>query len=269
MSNVVRQLGIFVCSVLFAVSSYGQSANLADSPTATPGATPTPVSTPSHHSSDSSGNFGIGVKTSLLGGGVEGAVRLTQRTNIRAGFNMFSYSRGFNKDGVAYDGQLDFKTIEAHYDIFPFAGSFHVSPGVLVYAGTPITATAAVPGGQGFSLGGTQYYSDTASPVTGSGTIKFNRAAPLATFGWGNLISRKETKHFSVPVELGIAFQGSPKAALSLVGNVCDVPGGICRSVASDPTVQANVLSEQTKMNNSMSFFKVYPIISAGLGYKF
>lgn len=269
MSNVVRHFGIFACSVLFTVSSYGQAAKLVDSPAPTPSATPTPVSTPAYRSSDSSGNFGIGVKASLLGGGVEGAVRLTQRTNVRAGFNMFSYSRGFNKDGVAYDGQLSFKTIEAHYDIYPFGGSFHVSPGVLVYAGTPITATALVPGGQSFSLGGTQYYSDTTSPVTGSGTLKFNRSAPMATFGWGNLISRKETKHFSVPVELGVAFQGSPKAALGLAGNVCDVPGGNCRSIASDPTVQANVQSEQNKVNNSMSFFKVYPIISVGLGYKF
>jgi len=265
MSNVVRQLGIFACSVLFAVSTYGQSASLADSPRATP----TPVAASSLHSSNNSGDFGIGVKASLLGGGVEGAVRVTQRTNIRAGFNMFSYSRGFNKDGIAYNGRLSFKTVEAHYDIFPFGSSFHVSPGVLVYAGTPITAHGAVPGGQSFSLGGQQYYSDTASPVTGSGNIKFNRAAPMATFGWGNLISRKETKHFSVPVELGVAFQGSPKAALSLAGNVCDVPGGICRSIASDPTVQTNVQSEQTKINNSMSFFKVYPIISVGLGYKF
>jgi len=265
MSNVVRQFGIFACSVLFVVSTYGQSASLADSPHATP----TPVAASSHHSSDNSGNFGIGVKASLLGGGVEGAVRVTQRTNIRAGFNMFSYSRGFNKDGIAYNGQLSFKTVEAHYDIFPFAGSFHVSPGVLVYAGTPITATGSVPGGQSFSLGGTQYYSDTAAPVTGSGTIKFNRAAPMATFGWGNLISRKETKHFSVPVELGVAFQGSPKAVLNLAGNVCDQSGTICRSIASDPTVQANVQSEQNKVNNSMSFFKVYPIISVGLGYKF
>jgi hypothetical protein len=33
--------------------------------------------------------------------------------------------------------------------------------------------------------------------------------------------------------------------------------------------VQSNITSEQTKINNSMSFFKVYPIISVGFGYKF
>ena len=243
MSNPIRNLAILVCCVLLAIVSYGQS-------------------------NGESTNFGIGVKGSLLGGGVEAAARVTHRTNVRAGFNMISYSRGFNKDGVPYSGQLSFKTVEAHYDIFPFAGKFHVSPGVLAYIGDPITATAAVPAGQSFSLGGTTFYSDTAAPVTGSGKIDFNRAAPMATFGWGNLVPRKASKHLSVPVEFGVAFQGSPQATLNLAGNACLAPGVTCRSV-NDPTIQAAIQSEQTKINNSMSFFKAYPIISVGFGYKF
>jgi hypothetical protein len=219
--------------------------------------------------SSASQDFGIGVKGSFLGGGVEAAALVTHRTNVRAGFNIIGYSRGFDKDGVDYDGHIGFKTVEAHYDIFPFAGSFHLSPGVLTYIGNPITANASVPGGQSFTLGGQTYYSDTTTPVTGNGKIDFDRVAPMATIGFGNLIPRKESKHFSLPVEFGVAFQGTPKANLNLAGNVCDAPGVNCRSIASDPTVQANILSEQTKINNSMTFFKAYPIISVGMGYKF
>src|SRR5579871_6005089 len=219
--------------------------------------------------SSDSGTVGIGVKVSTLGAGAEAAVRVTHRTNLRAGFNVIEYSRGFNKDGVAYNGQLNFKTFEAHYDIFPFAKSFHISPGVLVYAADPITATETVPGNQSFTLGGVNYISDPADPVNVSGKITFNRAAPMVTLGWGNLVSRKEGKHFSVPFEVGVAFQGAPKANLALAGSVCDSTGVFCRSVASDPTVQSNVVSEQNKINNSMSFFKAYPIISLGFGYKF
>jgi hypothetical protein len=216
-----------------------------------------------------SGSFGIGIKGSLLGGGVEAAARVTHRTNIRAGFDIFDYSRTFTKDNVPYGGQLNFRTIEAHYDIFPWARSFHFSPGVLIYAATPITATASIPGGQSFSLGGVSYISDPTTPVGGNGNIKFNQASPMATLGWGNLVPRKASKHFSFPVEFGVAFQGSPKATLNLAGNVCDSTGANCRSIASDPTVQANIVSEQNKLNNSMRFFKMYPIISFGLGYKF
>ncbi|HUD65347.1 MAG TPA: hypothetical protein VMQ17_12240 [Candidatus Sulfotelmatobacter sp.] len=243
MFNLIRNSAILVCSVLLAAVSYGQS-------------------------NEDAGSFGIGAKASLLGGGIEAAARVTHRTNVRAGFNMISYSRGFNKDGVPYDGQLSFKTVEAHYDIFPFAGKFHVSPGVLAYMGDPITATTTVPAGQSFTLGGTTFYSDNSAPVTGKGKIDFNRAAPMAAFGWGNLVPRKASKHFSVPVEFGVAFQGSPKATLNLGGNACVAPGVNCRSVA-DPAIQAAIQAEQTKINSSMSFFKVYPIISVGLGYKF
>jgi hypothetical protein len=209
------------------------------------------------------------VKVSLLGVGGEVAVSVTHRTNVRAGFNMISYSRGFDKDGISYAGKLNFKTFEAHYDIFPWAKSFHVSPGVLVYAGDPITATATVPGGQSFSLGNVSYYSDPSNPITGTGKIDFNRAAPMITVGWGNLVSRKEGAHFVVPVELGVAFQASPKASLALAGNACDSTGVNCVNAATDSTIQSNVISEQTKVNNSMSLFKAYPIISVGFGYKF
>ena len=146
---------------------------------------------------------------------------------------------------------------------------FHVSPGVLVYAADPITATASAPTGSNFTLGGVDYYSSASDPITGTGKIRFNRAAPTVTVGWGNLVSRKEGKHFAVPFEVGVAFQGSPKASLALAGTACDSTGTNCQNAATDPTIQSNIVSEQTKVNNSMSFFKVYPIISIGFGYKF
>jgi hypothetical protein len=99
--------------------------------------------------------LGVAVKASLLGAVVEAATPLTPRSNLRAGFNMFSCDRGFNKDGVSYDGQLRFRSVEAHYDFFPFKGSFHLSPGVLVYNGNQINANAFVPGGNTFSLNNT------------------------------------------------------------------------------------------------------------------
>lgn len=264
MEKSVRFLAILACSLFSTLGSltYSQSSSPSDQPPPLP-----PRSKVT--SGDESGRVGIGVKASLLGGGAEVAVRLTHHTNIRAGFNVLSYSRDFNKDGITYNGTLGFKTVEAHYDIFPFAGNFHVSPGLLIYAGDPITANVKVPGGQTFTLGGATYYSDTATPLSGTGKIDFNRAAPVATIGWGNLVPRNH-KHFSVPFEIGVAFQGSPKATLNLAGSACAAPGNVnCVPAATDSGVQANVQSEQSKLNDSMSLFKAYPIISIGVGYKF
>lgn len=214
-----------------------------------------------------SGVFAVGVKASLLGVGSELAARVTHRTNLRAGFNILGYSRNFNKDGVNYDAHLSFRTIEVHYDIFPWARAFHISPGLLAYLGNPITANAIEPGNQNFTLGGHTYYSDPSNPATASGRINFNQVSPMATIGWGNLVHR-DSKRFTISFEIGAAFQGSPRTTLALGGSVCDSPGVNCRSAAADANVQSNVMSEQGKINKSMAPFKVYPIISLGFGYK-
>src|SRR3954468_11961317 len=105
-------------------------------------------------------HIAAGVKISLLGIGGEVAVPITDKMDIRAGFNGFSYDRNFDKDGVSYAGHLNFRSAEAHYDWFPFDGSFHLSPGMLIYNGNKITADAAVAGGQSFDLDNTTYTSD-------------------------------------------------------------------------------------------------------------
>jgi hypothetical protein len=95
--------------------------------------------------------LGIAIKASSLGFSVEAATPVTLRSNLRAGFNIFSYDHTFHKDGVGYAGQLRFRSIEGHYDWFPFAGSFHLSPGELIYNGNQLAANASVPGGNTFT----------------------------------------------------------------------------------------------------------------------
>jgi hypothetical protein len=209
---------------LSSLSLHGQSA---------PSESPSPPSATKPAASGGNASVGVGVKVSTLGVGAEVAVRVMPLANVRAGFNVLGYSRSFSKDGIPYDGHLNFKTVEAHFDFFPWAGSFHVSPGVLAYIADPIKATAYIPGGQSFTLGGTVFYSDSAMPTTGTGKIDFNQAAPMITVGWGNLVPRRYNKHFSVPFEIGVAIQGSPAAKLNLGGNVCISPGVNCTAANS------------------------------------
>ena len=212
--------------------------------------------------------LGIAVKASLLGAGVEAATPLTSRTNLRGGFNMFSYDRGFNKDGVSYAAQLRFRSAEAHYDWFPFGGSFHVSPGVLVYNGNQIAANASVPGGKTFTLNHTTYASDPTNPLNGAGKVDFAKAGPMFTVGWGNLLPRNR-RHFSVPFEVGFIYTGAPRTTLNLQGGACDASGLNCFAVTTDPTFQANVQAERDKLNKDMSVFKFYPVISVGFAVNF
>src|SRR5205823_8611445 len=129
MKGIVRHFAVVVSSLVMMVGS-----SYAGADGSTPGHAAFGSSSGKTSSGDS-GRFGIGVKTSLFGVGVEVAARVTHRINARAGFNILGYSRSFGKDGINYGGHLSFRTFEGHYDIFPFAGNFHVSPGVLAYMG--------------------------------------------------------------------------------------------------------------------------------------
>jgi hypothetical protein len=210
--------------------------------------------------------FGIAIKASLLGVGAEAAVPVLPHINLRSGFNEFGYDRTFHKDGVDYAGQLQFRSAETHVDWFPFHGSFHVSPGVLIYNGNQITANASVPGGQSFTLNGTSYTSDPSDPVIGTGKISFNKTGPMLSLGFGNLVPRHH--RFSVPVEIGAIYTRPPNMALNLTGSACDSTGLYCNSIPSDPSIQANVEAESAKIQKDMSSFKFYPVISIGFGVK-
>ncbi len=216
------------------------------------------------------GSFGIGLTASTLGAGVQAAVSVSKYSNVRGGFNAFNYTDNFTKDGVNYSGTLKLRSAQVTYDqYFPHLGGFHISPGALIYDDNSGNATANVPGGQSFTLGSTTYYSSSTNAVNGNGAITFSKAAPMVLFGFGNLLPRSK-RHFGVNFEAGVVFQGSPNAKLNLAGSSCLINATTgCVNAATDPGVQSNVQSEQTKLNNDLSPFKYYPVISIGFSYKF
>lgn len=211
--------------------------------------------------------FGVGVSASTLGFGIQAATAVTSKSNVRAGFNIFDYDHTFNKDGVRYDGQLKLRSVQITWD--QYFGALHISPGVLVYNGNSGNATATVPGGQSFSLGGNTFYSSVANPVNGSGTLSVNKAAPMILVGFGNLLPRSQ-RHFGINVEAGVVFEGSAKVRLNLGGTTCLTSAQtVCVNTATDPLVQSSVVAEQSKLNNDVGPFKYFPVVSVGFSYKF
>jgi hypothetical protein len=137
----------------------------------------------------------------------------------------------------------------------------------MLYNGNQVKANAAVPGGD-LTLGGTTYTSDAADPINGTGRVDFRTVAPTILFGWGNLVPRS-AKHISVPVEIGAVIEDAPKATITLMGTACDPTGQVCQNVVDNVPFENNAIAQQNKLNNGMSFLKVYPVISVGFGYKF
>lgn len=212
-------------------------------------------------------HFGISVGVSTLGPTIQAATAVTQKSNVRFGFNDFSYSATFNKDGIGYDASLSLRSAEVLYDQY-VAGRFHISPGIMIYDGNKATANVSAPGGTSFSLGGAHYFSQGGNPIGGTASIGSRTVAPMILFGFGNLLPRSQ-KHFAVNLDFGVVFQGSAKAKLNLGGGACLAANTGCLNAATDSTVQSNVVSEQIKINNSLRPFQYYPVISLTFGYKF
>ena len=212
--------------------------------------------------------FGAGVKASTLGIGIEGATAVTGRSNVRFGVNTFGYNKSVRKDGVDYGAKLSLSSLQLNYDQY-VVGGFHVSPGLLFHNRNRINATASVPAGGAFSLGGTQYYSNQSIPVRGTANVKLGKTAPMVLLGFGNLLPRNG-RHFGVNFETGVVFQGSPDATLNLTGTACVIsPTAGCANASTDPMVQANVRSEQNKLNNDLRPLRYYPVVSLGFSWQF
>jgi hypothetical protein len=141
----------------------------------------------------------------------------------------------------------------------------------LFYNGNRASATFSVEGGTSFTLNNYTYYASSTNPVVGSGFLELNSQKPAFTIttGWGNMFPYKGG-HFSFPVEVGVAFIGTPSLNIALTsGQVCDAQGLNCVNVATDPDVQSNLQAQIAKYKSDLDPLKTYPIVSAGVAYSF
>jgi len=211
---------------------------------------------------------GVGVKVGTLGFGFDGAVPVLENANVRIGANFFNFNHDFDTDGITLAAQLKMRSVVAQFDWFPTNGGFHVSPGLMLHNGNRVDALANTPGGTQFTIGGDTFLSNPANPVNGSATVAFKKVAPMLTIGWGNIVPRGD-RHWSIPVELGFVYSGSPTASLNLIGSACLPNGTNCRNIATEPILQADVREQETKVNDDISMLKIIPVFSFGFGYRF
>jgi hypothetical protein len=209
----------------------------------------------------------VSFSVSSLGWGVQAARPLPHRSDIRGGFNFFTYNTSITDDGAIYTTDVRLRSANVQFDKYLLAG-FFASGGALVWNGNNGDAKVSVPGGQSFSLGNVTYFSNASNPVHGDSTITFQKFAPLLSLGYGNLTSKG---HFAYTVEAGVAFHGTPEATLSLSGSACTttIVGPICQDIASSPGIQNDVAAQRQKINDDISNLKYYPILQFSLGYKF
>ncbi len=224
-------------------------------------------------------SFGAGV--SPLGIGFQVSTDLDSHLNVRGIGNVFSYSTTLTSSGIPFSAALNLDSGGAMLDYYPFHHGFRLSGGALFVNRNGATATASIPGGTSITINNQTYYSANTNPATGAtplagaGSLTLNTTTPSAvlTTGWGNPVKR--SGHWDFPVEIGVAFIGTPKVNLALSGWACtDQTQLFCANIAS-PTnpiaqqFQANLSTQIAKWNSNISGLDTYPIVSFGVAYSF
>lgn len=210
-----------------------------------------------------------------MGVNLQAATNLTSHMNLRTTGNFFSYEdRNIDTNGFTVDGKLNFATVGAQLDYFPFARhGFRISPGMLVNNRNALSAALVAQGGTSFTLNDTTYYSSPSHPVAGIGSLGLHtqNPAPMATLGWGNMIPHNGG-HWSFPVEVGAAYTGQPNLNIALTsGQVCADPQGTvnCQNVVGNASVNQNLQAQIAKYHNDLKPLRFYPIASFGASYSF
>ncbi len=194
-------------------------------------------------------DFGVGFKAGTLGLGVEGRYQPLPTLDVRVGANVYDYDDTGSRAGVEYDSTLNLETFYATANL-----SFPLSPlrltAGLFSNGNEVTMTSV--DSATFDIGGTTY---TAADVGSlSSTTSFGSTSPYVGIGYDFELFGK----VGLNLDLGLLWQGEPEVSL--------ISDGL---LANDPGFQNALEAERQQLEDDISDYKAWPVISLGFVYNF
>jgi hypothetical protein len=261
----LRHLSFVLMCLTLLAAPHAATAQTAPPPQAP---APTPAA-PRDRTPQSKGVLGLMFTVSTFGAGGDAAIRLGGWANIRAGYSAFSLTQDFDDSTskITYTGKLDLKAGRAFLDLYPFAGGFHISPGVVFANRTRVTLSSTLTAGQKITIDGVEYTSSATTPLRASGTVSLQQVKPAVVIGWGNLVPAFRRAAFLI--EAGAVFGDPPTTTLGLTGLACNANGANCRDAATDPAITAGVKNDQARLAKDLKVLRYYPIVTVGLGFRF
>ena len=203
-------------------------------------------------SADETGQLAVGFKAGTLGFGVDLNYPISPRLNVGVGINKYSASSSDTTSGIDYDVDLNLQTISLLANFHPFAGTFRITAGAMINSNE--LGMKAKPGGGGtYDIGGATYTEAEVGVLKAS--VDFNKFAPYAGLGWGT----SSDSGLGFTLDIGVLMQGKPKVDFSATGG----------TLTADPTFQADLKQEEANAENDIKGFTMYPVVSAGLNFRF
>ncbi len=210
------------------------------------------------------GGIDAAIKAGSLGVGLElGYTFEGSNFSFRLQGNDFDYDYTLEEDDIEYDTTLDLASVGFLVDWHPFSGAFRFTLGVYEHE-NKIYGTSS---GEGvYEIGDITYVVDSNDNFLLEANIDLGDGlAPYAGIGWGH--SPTNDTGLLLSLDIGVLYQGAPEVDLQASGNA--TANGFTIDVGQDPTAQAQVQEEEDNLEDDLSQFDLYPVITFGIGYRF
>ncbi len=195
-------------------------------------------------------NFGVGVKAGTLGLGVEGTWRPLPYIDLRAGVNQYDYNDSGFYGGINYDAEISldnyYVTGNLRFPLSPFRLT-----GGLYSNGNEFNAVSG-DNGAIILVGGDPY--PAAAVGTLSATAAFDSTSPYFGVGFDFTLLGK----VGMNLDFGVLWQGSPQISMATDG-----------LLSGDPTFEASLDAERAELENELSDYKAWPVVSLGFVFNF
>ncbi len=206
-------------------------------------------------------NIGVAVTGGLSGFGGDVGVGINNYLSVRGSFATFSISRSGGSYGtsVSWDASLKLTQTGLLLDMYPFAGSFHVTAGA-VRDGNKFSLTGKPGPNSSYTFNGNTYPASTAIS-SASGDVEWGKTVPYLGVGWGNLGG---SKGFHITSDAGVLFTGSPTVNLTT-----NCVSGFSAGSLNCSTLATDTAAEQAKLQNDVHKLSFWPVLRVGVGWTF
>lgn len=188
----------------------------------------------------------LGLHAGTLGYGIDATYGISETFNIRGQYNTIDLDEDDTDGGINYNYDLDWNTFGVLVDWHPFSGGFRLSAGYYINN----NELTGIGSGTNVEVGNTTY----PGTVSLKSAVTFDSSAPYVGIGWGN--AAEKNSRLSFMFEVGALFQGSPKVSL-------------VETSATPVVSQADLDVEAAQLEDDISEFDVYPVVTVGLAYQF
>jgi hypothetical protein len=189
--------------------------------------------------------FDIGPKISTLGVGLEASLYDFDLISIRANANFLSLKRKLKSGDLNYDAKLKLRTIGLYGDFHPWHNNVNLIVG-LVHNNNKLTVTARQD--NTVTISGRNYPIGDIGDV--SGKIDFRKISPYLGLGYNS-----HTKLATIGLEVGVLFQGRPRASITATG------------AAANREQMLDDVKRNAEERANKGFIRYYPVV--GISVRF